>query len=150
MKSKKMNKKIFFLLAIGILLSGLKSYAPDLFTPGTPQVQADASAITAAVENKQSNIQVTGTGRVSRLLRDDLKGSKHQKFILALPAGGSILIAHNIDLSPRIDALAKGDEVSFNGEYEWNKKGGVVHWTHRDPRGRHPDGWLRHKGVLYQ
>ena len=67
-----------------------------------------------------------------------------------MPWGQSVLIAHNIDLSSRLQGLAKGDRVGFFGEYEWNDKGGVVHWTHRDPRRRHPDGWLRYKGVLYQ
>jgi hypothetical protein len=145
-----MKKKVFLLLAIGIVLSALQTYAPDLFTSGHQQTVSEKSSIVTAFEHKQSNIQVTGTGKVSRLLRDDLKGSKHQKFILSLPSGQTILIAHNIDLAPRLDSLAKGDEVSFAGEYEWGKRGGVVHWTHKDPHGRHADGWLRHKGILYQ
>jgi len=145
-----MNKKVFLLLALGIVLSSLQTYAPELFNSGSLKTTSENSLIVTAFENKQSNIQVTGTGKVSRLLRDDLKGSKHQKFILSLPSGQSILIAHNIDLSPRLYSLSTGDEVSFSGEYEWNDRGGVVHWTHKDPRGRHTDGWLRHKGVLYQ
>jgi hypothetical protein len=40
--------------------------------------------------------------------------------------------------------------VSFSGEYVWNDKGGMIHWTHRDPRKRHRPGWIRHNGVLYQ
>ena len=40
--------------------------------------------------------------------------------------------------------------IEFYGEYEWNEKGGVVHWTHRDPRGNHESGWLKHKGSTYQ
>jgi hypothetical protein len=93
---------------------------------------------------------VQGSGRVSRLLADDLKGSRHQRFILDLPGGGTLLIAHNIDLAPRIDSLREGDEVEFYGEYEWNDRGGVVHWTHHDPRGSHAGGWLRHKGRTYE
>jgi len=83
---------------------------------------------------------VQGEGIVRRLLRDDLEGSRHRWFILKLAGNQSILIAHNIDLAPKIDTLKKGDPVKFYGEYEWNNKGGVVHWTHRDPGGRHVDG----------
>ena len=61
-----------------------------------------------------------------------------------------ILVAHNIDLSPKIEDLKVGDSVEFYGEYEWNNKGGVIHWTHHDPRKKHKDGWLKHKGKIYQ
>ncbi len=89
-------------------------------------------------------------GTVSRVLADDNDGSRHQRFILALPSGTTVLIAHNIDLAPRIEGLRTGDRVEFSGEYEWNPQGGVVHWTHRDPQGRHAAGWLRHGGRTYQ
>jgi molybdopterin converting factor small subunit len=91
---------------------------------------ADATALNEAYKNQQSNIQVKGNGKVIRILNDDNKGSHHQKFILKLNSGDTILIAHNIDLAPKIHSISNGDTVQFYGEYEWNKKGGVVHWTH--------------------
>ncbi|MCZ2721566.1 DUF3465 domain-containing protein [Marinomonas sp. 15G1-11] len=109
-----------------------------------------AASIKSAYENHQSNVQVKGSGIVIRILNDDNKGSRHQKFILKLSSGQTVLIAHNIDLSPRINSISKGDQVQFYGEYEWNKKGGVVHWTHHDPDGRHIGGWLKHNGSMYQ
>jgi len=60
------------------------------------------------------------------------------------------LLAHNIDVAPRIDGLAPGDRVRFKGEYIWNEKGGVIHWTHHDPQGRHVAGWIVHNGKTYQ
>ncbi|WP_300491896.1 DUF3465 domain-containing protein [uncultured Alcanivorax sp.] len=111
---------------------------------------ADDSLIQAAYENRQSDVQVEGAGRVVKVLPDDNKGSRHQKFILELASGQTLLIAHNIDLAPRIPDLHEGDRVSFYGEYEWNERGGVVHWTHHDPQGRHVDGWLKHQGKRYQ
>jgi hypothetical protein len=109
-----------------------------------------AASIKSAFENHQSDVQVKGSGVVIRILSDDNKGSRHQKFILKLSSGQTILIAHNIDLAPRINSISKGDQVQFYGEYEWNKKGGVVHWTHHDPKGHHTGGWLKHNGSTYQ
>ena len=43
-----------------------------------------------------------------------------------------------------------GDTVAFHGVYEWNAQGGVIHWTHHDPVGRHVAGWLKHNGQTYQ
>ena len=111
---------------------------------------ANATSLNEAYKNHQSNVQVQGSGIVIHILNDDNKGSRHQKFILKLSSGITILIAHNIDLAPRINLISKGDTVQFYGEYEWNKKGGVVHWTHKDPNGYHVGGWLKHNGKIYQ
>ena len=90
------------------------------------------------------------SGAVERVLADDNDGSRHQRFIVRLASGQTLLIAHNIDVAPRVAGLARGDTVSFSGIYEPNNKGGVVHWTHHDPSGRHPAGWIEHKGHRYQ
>jgi hypothetical protein len=111
---------------------------------------AKATSLDQAYKNQESNVQVKGSGKVIRILKDDNQGSRHQKFILKLKSGKTILIAHNIDLAPRINSISTADTVQFFGEYEWNKKGGVVHWTHRDPNRRHINGWLKHKGRVYQ
>ncbi|KVX01232.1 hypothetical protein AWJ07_06940 [Shewanella frigidimarina] len=102
------------------------------------------------MDNRQSNVQVAGSGNVIKVLSDDLKGSRHQRFILKIASGGTLLVAHNIDLAPRIENLNVGDTVDFYGVYEFNNKGGVIHWTHHDPRGQHQGGWLKHNGSTYQ
>lgn len=106
--------------------------------------------IASAYENHRSDVQVASFGVVTKVLADDRNGSRHQRFILTLSSGQTVLIAHNIDLAPRIPTLRNGDTVEFYGEYEWNSKGGVVHWTHHDPAGRHRGGWLKHKGKVYE
>lgn len=103
-----------------------------------------------AFASQQSDIQIQGKGKVTAILKDDNKGSRHQRFILTLKNQQTLLVAHNIDLAPRINNLKKGDTLEFFGEYEWNKKGGVIHWTHKDPKNKHISGWLKHRGQLYQ
>jgi hypothetical protein len=46
--------------------------------------------------------------------------------------------------------VERGDTVTVQGIYEWNDRGGVVHWTHHDPDGRGPGGWIRHRGEVYR
>jgi hypothetical protein len=97
-----------------------------------------AVAIAAAVYFGRGQFSETGGLNVPSAVADDNDGSRHQ------------LVAHNIDLAPRIMSLGPGDTVVFNGEYEWNAKGGLIHWTHRDPNGQHQAGWLKHDGETYQ
>ena len=132
--------KKLLLLAIVIAAALYLNRQPDTVPP---QIEAPAA-------EWKSGDQVSGEGSVTRILGDDSLGDRHQRFILVLDSGQSLLIAHNIDLAPRIVSLREGDRVSFNGEYEWNDKGGVVHWTHHDPQGQHEAGWLRHGGRTYQ
>jgi Protein of unknown function (DUF3465) len=110
---------------------------------------ADATLATAFA-NHSSSIQVQGGGQVTKVLADDNDGSKHQRFIIRLASGQTLLIAHNVDLAERVALIKVGDAVEFYGEYEWNSKGGVIHWTHRDPQGRHTAGWIKHNGKTYQ
>ena len=110
----------------------------------------DQQKIMQAYQQQRSNIQVQAQGKVKAILPDDNQGSKHQKMILQLENGLTVLIAHNIDLAPKIEGLKKGDKVEFYGEYEYSPKGGVIHWTHHDPQGKHIDGWLKYQGRMYQ
>ena len=108
------------------------------------------AALENAISNHLSNQQLAGQAVVVKILPDDNMGSRHQRFIVKLNSGRTVLVAHNIDLAQRIDSLRMGDTIAFFGEYEWNQKGGVMHWTHHDPQGRHPDGWIKHNGQTYQ
>ncbi len=152
-----MMKKL--ILIIIIFLGGYYGYnqfisvsSVNLRDAGTsfqPQPQND-DAIDNAFKNHASNLQIAGSGVVVKILPDDTKGSRHQRFIIKSYSGHTLLIAHNIDLAPRVPSLTQGEHIKFYGEYEWNDKGGVLHWTHHDPSGSHVGGWIEHKGQKYQ
>jgi len=111
---------------------------------------ADDSPIGRAFASRASNVQVEGEGRVARVLPDDLSGRRHQRFVVRLASGQTLLVSHNIDIAPRIDGLKESDSVRFKGEYVWNEDGGVIHWTHHDPEGRHVAGWVKHNGKTFK
>ena len=115
-----------------------------------PSIKGNKQPSGNAFKIQNSNAQVKGQGTVIKILADDQDGSRHQRFIIKLSSGKTLLVAHNIDLAPRINSLQKGDLVIFKGEYEWNAQGGVIHWTHHDPAGNHPGGWIEHNGKKYE
>ena len=145
-------KKAAILIIVVAIAYGFEYFSENTFSVPDPfSVERSASQeIENAYRNRQSDIQIQGEGTVLRIMSDDLDGSKHQRIVLKLDNGQSLLIAHNIDLAPRVADLNQGDIVEFYGEYEWNSKGGVIHWTHKDPGRRHVDGWLKHHGRTYQ
>lgn len=145
-KATRQKHRLWLLIAFVIVFYGASQYQPD---SKTADRQATVT-VTDLFQQQKSDVQIEVTATVSRLLADDNDGSRHQRFIVELADGHTLLVAHNIDLAPRINSLSVGDEVTLFGEYEWNKKGGVMHWTHHDPANRHPHGWIRHNGQLYQ
>jgi hypothetical protein len=106
-------------------------------------------AVQTLFEAGRSGEMVDAIGAVRKVLPDDLDGSRHQRFLLDL-GGHTVLVSHNIDLAPRVEGLRAGDPVSLRGQYEWNEQGGVIHWTHHDPDGRRPGGYLEHEGRTYR
>ena len=102
-----------------------------------------------AFENQISEIRVICSGKVVYKLADDIADIRHQRFLIELASGQTLLIVHNIDLVKRVKPLRLGDKVIVRGEYIWNDKGGLIHYTHRDPAGIQPSGWIKHRGVLY-
>lgn len=144
--NRRQKQRIGLIVAFIILIYGASQYQPQRSGP-VPEAETEIAAL---YQQQQSDVQVEVEGSVIRLLDDDNKGSRHQRFIIEMKDGHTLLVAHNIDLAPRVPELAVGDTVTIYGEYEWNAEGGVMHWTHHDPDNRHPHGWIRHQGQLYQ
>lgn len=116
----------------------------------TAAIRFEDGVIEQAFGQRKSDFWVSQRGRIVRLLEDDNAGSRHQRFIVELESGHTLLIAHNIDLADRIPDLVIGELIEFHGEYAWNGKGGVIHWTHHDPKGRQQGGWIRYRGKTYE
>ncbi len=145
-----MMKKYLFLILINVF--SISTVCADVTRENVPAsgYQGSDAVLQLAYARRQGHFQIQGQGTITRLLPDDLQGGRHQRFLLLLHSGQTLLVAHNIDLAPRVDGITKGDVVEFYGEYAWNKMGGVIHWTHHDPRGHHVSGWLKYQGKRYQ
>jgi PhnB protein len=108
------------------------------------------SDLSTVIANHAHGTHVEARGTIFRILPDDNEGSRHQRLIVKLSSGRTLLIAHNVDVAARIPDPVVGAELEFSGDYEWNEKGGLVHWTHRDPSGTHRAGWIKYRGRLFQ
>ncbi|MFZ1345122.1 DUF3465 domain-containing protein [Thiothrix eikelboomii] len=121
-------------------------------TQAQTQVTIDSSKaiaqLRAAANDPNAKFWTTIQGSVIKTLKDDTEGDRHQKFLLQVANDLTLLVAHNIDVAERVPVRA-GDTVKLQGEYVWNNRGGVIHWTHHDPEGRKTGGWIELEGQRY-
>lgn len=112
--------------------------------------QPDDAAIVADYHNHQSNVEVTADGTVVRVLPDRTSSTGiHEQFIIKLSAGDiAVEVEHNISIAARVP-VALGDHVIVHGEYIWNAQGGLIHFTHHDPKGTHEGGYIQDNGTTY-
>ena len=148
---------VLLLAVVGLVLAGVYVYragsagqarSPDAGAAPSAAPAPGGAAVFEAFKARRSGVEVEVTGVVARRLADDRKGLPHERFILRV-GDLTVLVAHNTELAPPVP-VSVGDTVEVRGEYEWNQLGGVIHWTHRDPDGRHAPGWIRLRGRLYQ
>ncbi len=110
-----------------------------------------SKAVAEAYKNQRSNVIVDNVpGTVVAILPDDIEGSRHQRFVVRISRDQTLLVVHNVDVAPRLNTLRKGDRISVKGEYEWNDRGGIIHWTHKDSNSSHEDGWIEFNNVRYE
>ena len=111
-----------------------------------------AAFVKQQFDARRSKVWVKTEGEVVHLLPDDNHGSRHQLFLIELSNRMTIKVSHNIDDAPYLTGLRKGDRIKLQGRYEWNEKGGVIHFTHKAdrPSKRKPGGWIEWKGKRYQ
>ncbi|MEO1235982.1 MAG: DUF3465 domain-containing protein [Planctomycetota bacterium] len=156
--------KQLLLLALPLILDALRqrkaqrtaaSTPPRGDLPASRPPRADTTPKTASPvgelhRRRRSDVVVTDTGLVVKVLPDDNDGSRHQRFLVEVDhTDVTIKIAHNIDLAPRVPAR-EGDRLRFRGEYEYNDLGGALHWTHHDPKRWREGGWIELDGQRYE
>jgi hypothetical protein len=123
---------------------------PEARKEGVPAPDGGEAAVLKAFRARRSDLVAEVQGAVARVLPDDREGTPHQRFVLELPSGHTLLVSHNLGLAPRVEGLAPGANVRVRGEYEWNDRGGVLHWTHHDPAGRREGGWIPFAGRRFE
>lgn len=106
-----------------------------------------------AFARKMTRIPITATGVVVKLLADDTDSTPHQKFIIEVHSGHTILISHNLLRAYRAPVKI-GDKVEVHGTYVWNRFGGLIHNTHHyndECTGpyceHHDDGYINFVGI---
>jgi hypothetical protein len=151
-KAKSKTNLIATLASVLLLFQGCSSGGAPPSTANQAQTTNLANGdgeIIAAQDDHAIKVEVTGEAQVVRLLREDDEGLPHQKFLLRLSNGTTVLVAHDIKTAPRVP-LNVGDMIRIHGEYIWNAKGGLIHWTHLSDSPRHESGWIEFNGARYQ
>jgi hypothetical protein len=102
----------------------------------------------------RSNVEVTVQGSIASMLGTAAGPSgEHEGFLLHLRGasghGLTVRVEDNVDLTGPVP-LSAGEDVEVRGEYVYDPSGGVIHYTHRDPSGRHAAGFIRAGDALYQ
>jgi hypothetical protein len=135
----------FAALSTGLLLAGCGAGAGP-----AAAASPDDAAIVRDFQNHQSNVEVTADGTVVTVFPDRSSSTGvHEQFIMRLSSGDiTVEIEHNISIGRRAPVSA-GDNVVVHGEYIWNSKGGLIHFTHHDPQGSHEGGYIKENGATY-
>ena len=108
--------------------------------------------VCAAYTAQSPKEEVRADGTVARILglRRGPSGT-HEGFLMKLSSGCdlTIRVETNTDLTGPVP-LHRGEHVVVKGEYVYYSLGGVLHWTHRDPRGHHEGGFVYANGKTYE
>jgi hypothetical protein len=123
------------------------------FAACAAQEQPDNKVICSAYAGQLTNGEVVADGTVGGVLGERRGPSgEHEGFLLQLDGDCDLLlrVETNTDITGPIP-LHRGERVIVKGVYVYTPLGGVIHWTHHDPGGRHEAGFVKTPdGKLYQ
>jgi hypothetical protein len=73
----------------------------------------------------------------------------HEAFVVRSDDGQRVEIVDNVKLAERVP-VQPGDHIAVCGELiPQTRHGPLVHWTHHDPAGLHPGGYIDFAGRRY-
>jgi hypothetical protein len=120
---------------------------PDCLDRNGKVIDGSVAQLKSVMNNpKGDRSQVYATGTIKEIRKEDNNGLPHQKFDLKVDENTILNIVSNLDFG-RIP-LVVGKKISVCGEFKRIGKG-MIHWTHFDPHGGHPNGFSILDSVLY-
>lgn len=112
----------------------------------------DNALVCSTYAGQGSGQEVLAQGNVAAILgtREGPSG-EHEGFLLQLTGDCDLVVRveTNVDLTGPVP-LRAGEAAIVKGQYEYTVMGGVIHWTHHDPAGRHVAGYVQAGGKVYQ
>ena len=141
---------IALLFLSSVAQANVYSNLPDCKNRRGDVLDGSIEEIHAIMNSRQQKPMIYVTGVVEKILPEDHIGLPHQLYIMTLAAGKNTVkfrVVSNLDFG-RVP-LQIGQKMSVCGEYKKIKEGNLLHWTHFDPRGNHPDGFTIYNDVLY-
>lgn len=114
--------------------------------------QPNNAQICALYASGSGGVEVIAQGTVLGILgtRGGPSG-EHEGFLLKLNEQCDLLlrVETNVDITGPVP-LQTGEVVTVKGQFEDDPEGGVIHWTHHDPSGRHVSGYVEADGKIYE
>ncbi|MDE2483427.1 MAG: DUF3465 domain-containing protein [bacterium] len=112
----------------------------------------DNAAVCNDYGTQRSGDEVIATGHVIDVLGERAgRSGEHEGYLVKLDGNCDLLVKveTNTTITGPI-ALRPKERVVVKGVYIYNPLGGLIHWTHHDPRGRHVGGYVTAGGTSYQ
>jgi hypothetical protein len=144
-------KSLFLLLAFLVLSTSAFAARPLIEVQeckdnrGTV-LTTSMDSLSSVMRSRADRPQVYVSGVVVQIQPEDHSGLPHQKYTIRVNNQVTLLIVSNLDFG-RVP-LTVGATLSVCGEFKRVGQG-MVHWTHFDPHGSHPDGFTIVDGKLY-
>ncbi len=102
--------------------------------------------------SQNSGGEVLVSGHVVALLGSrEGRSGEHEGYLLKLDGSCDLLlkVETNTSITGPIP-FARNEPVIIKGVYVYDPLGGLIHWTHHDPSGRHMNGYVIAGGKSYR